>query len=281
MSQSVMCSSLDASGGAPCTLGVYDWPMAQEPTELERTAKIQQVLRRAAFMTSGAGIAFGVLTLMAWSLLMGARDNLITLVEADADYEVGASFGVEVAGLYLLPFAAIAFLWFIVALRGWIRGTQQRRNLLISDLQLGAGAVFTALFLVGAGAIATAIVVAQTESDQLTAESLLALSGFGSTVVTVMGIRMAAIFVIATASLGMTTGVLPRWFNLTSYAFGIVLMLTPVVATWLAMAFPLWVIVLSLALLVHIARLKPEELPGYAARYAMARSEEAGSSLDD
>ena len=255
--------------------------MEQESSATDQTDRIRKALRRAAFVTSGAGIAFGVLTIIAWYLLMDARGNLIELAETEADYETDASLGVEVAGLYLLPFAAIAFLWFIVALRGWIRGTQQRRNLLISDLQLVAGAVFTALFLVGAGAIATAVVVAQAETDHLTAESLLALSGFGSTLVTVMGIRIAAIFVIATASLGMTTGVLPRWFNLTSYAFGIVLMLTPVVASWLAMAFPLWVIVLSLALLAHIARLKPEELPGYAARYAMARSEGATPSLDD
>ena len=53
----------------------------------------------------------------------------------------------EPSDAYLLPFAALLFLWFIVALRGWIRGTQHRRNLLISDVQLVSGTVFTALFL--------------------------------------------------------------------------------------------------------------------------------------
>ena len=47
----------------------------------------------------------------------------------------------------VMPIAAILFLWFIVALRGWIRSTQQRRNMLISDLQLVSGVVFVTLFL--------------------------------------------------------------------------------------------------------------------------------------
>jgi hypothetical protein len=241
-----------------------------QPLDVEQ---IRRTLRRAAFLTSGAGIVFGVLTIIAWWLLMDARGRLISVEDAQAQYDAGSSLGTEIAGLYLLPFGAIAFLWFIVALRGWIRGTRERRNLLISDLQLVAGVVFAALFLVGAGALATALVAAGSGRDGLTAEPLLALSGLGSTVVTVVGIRIAAIFVIATASLGMTTGVLPRWFSLTSYAFGVILMLTPIVATWLAMVFPVWVIVLSVALLLHIARVPPEDLPGFARRHDLQDSD--------
>ena len=247
------------------------------------TTDLQQVrrtLRRAAFLTSGAGIAYGMLTIIGWSLLMDARGQLTSIEDAQATYTSGAPLGTELAGLYLLPFAAIAFLWFIVALRGWIRGTQQRRNLLISDLQLVSGIVFIAIFLVGAGAVATGVVAAQSDSPVQTAEPLIALSGFGSTVVTVVGIRIAAIFVIATASLGMTTGVLPRWFNVVSYVFGVLLMLTPVVATWLALAFPVWVIVLSFVLLAHILSVRPEDIPGYASRYAIDGRVEAAAGPD-
>ena len=242
----------------------------------------QKALRRAALLTSGGGIGFGVLTVIAWYLLMTARENLATIADPQAYYDEGNAFGTEIAALYLLPFAAILFLWFIVALRGWIRGTQQRRNLLISDLQLVSGMVFIAMFLVGAGAVATAAVVAQAAPGELTTEALIALSGFGSTVVTVMGVRIGAIFVIATASLGVTTGVLPRWFNLASYAFGLLLMLTPIVANWLVMAFPIWVIVLSVMLLHHLTSLRPEEIPGYAARYvAQTDDENSAPSASD
>jgi len=253
--------------------------MAEQPHQEGGARTARQALRRAALLTSGAGVGFGVLTIASWLLLAQAGDGLADVDDPYEYYQSGNAWGSELAGLYLLPFAAILFLWFIVALRGWIRGTQQRRNLLISDVQLVSGMVFTAVFLVGAGAIATAIIVAQTAPGQLSTSSLVALAGFGTTLMSVMGVRIAAIFVIATASLGMTTGVLPRWFNLVSYAFGLILMLAPIVASALILAFPVWIIVLSVMLLYHLASLKPEEIPGFAARYAERIA--ANEAVDD
>ena len=55
--------------------------------------------------------------------------------------------------------------------------------------------------------------------------SLPRFAGWGA----VGGLLLSGIFVLATATLGMTTGVLPRWFNVVSYVFGVVLMLAPMV----------------------------------------------------
>jgi hypothetical protein len=234
----------------------------------EAPPQMRRALRRAALLTAGAGILYGILTIVAWVLMQQSRAGLKDEVDPRAYYSEGGLFGAELAGMYLLPFAAILFLWFIVALRGWIRGTQHKPNMLISDLQLVSGVVFTALFLVGAGAIATALVVAQADDGSLSAEPLRVLAGFGNTLMIVMGVRIGAIFVIATASLGMTTGVLPRWFSFLSYGFGLVLMLTPIVEPAFIVAFPVWVIALSLMLLYHLANVSPDEVPGFAERYA-------------
>ncbi len=228
----------------------------------------RKALRRGALLTSGAGIGFGTLSLVAWLLLIDARAVLESEADPREAYDGTVGLGAEIAGLYLLPFAAILFLWFIVALRAWIRGTQHRRNLLISDVQFVSGAVFTALFLVGAGALASSVVVGQSAEGALEAESLRVLVGFGNTLMTVMGVRIAAIFVIATASLGLSTGSLPRWFNFASYLFAALLMLTPVVDQILVLAFPSWVMLLSVLLLFHLKQLADDELPGFAARYA-------------
>jgi hypothetical protein len=53
---------------------------------------------------------------------------------------------VVLVGLYLMPFAGIAFLWFIVALRMWITHSASRENVLLSNIQLVSGIVFIALF---------------------------------------------------------------------------------------------------------------------------------------
>lgn len=233
-------------------------------------------LRRAALLTSGAGIGFGVLTIIAWWLLRQDREAIAAAADPSAYVESGAS-GSVVAGLYLLPFAAILFLWFIVALRGWIRSSGHRRNMLISDLQLVSGLAFTAVFLVGSGAVATSVVVSAAEGD-VTSGSLRALAAFGDTLMNVMGVRMASIFVLATSTLGLTTGVLPRWFNLIGYVFGGLLMLSPVVESSFSLAFPIWVIVLSVMLLFHVANVPDDEIPGFAARY-LDEPDSGGSSV--
>ena len=242
--------------------------MSDEEATRPDVQAARRALRRAALLTAGAGIGFGVLSILAWYLLRQDREAFMGADSTVAYYGAADSTTARLAGLYLLPFAAILFLWFTVALRGWVRGTQRRRNMLISDLQLVSGAVFTAIFLIGAAAVATSVIVLQSEAETIPATSLQALSAFGASLMGIMGVRMAAIFVISTASLGLTTGSLPRWFSFLSYGFGLILMLTPVVEADLIIAFPLWVIVLSVMLLYHLAHVPTEEIPGFALRYA-------------
>jgi hypothetical protein len=264
--------------------GIQDWPekacggkMTEQGSDAAQDES-RRALRRAALLTSGAGILYGVLSITAWYLMREGRLGLAESGDPEAYYAEGGLFGSELAALYLLPFAAILFLWFIVALRGWIRGTQHRRNMLISDLQLVSGVVFIAVFLVGAAAVASALIITQAEDGGLSMDALRVLAGFGNTLMVVMGVRVASIFVMATASLGMTTGVLPRWFNYMSYGFGLVLMLTPIVEAALIVAFPVWVIALSIMLLYHLANLPADEIPGFAARHLeRKRGAEAGA----
>lgn len=243
--------------------------MTTAPEGTHEVTPARRALRRAALLTSGAGIAFGVLTIVSWFLMRADREALAGAIDPAAPFPAADFGGSTIAGLYLLPIAAILFLWFIVALRGWIRRTQQRRNLLISDVQLVSGVTFVALFLVASAAVATSVVVSGTEAGEISTMTLRALSGFGNTVMVVMGVRMAAVFVIATASLGTTTGVLPRWFSYLSYGFGLLLILTPLVEASLVLAFPIWVIVLSVMLLFHLANVPEDQVPGFAARYAI------------
>lgn len=241
--------------------------MAQAQDGEHDIDEFRRAARRAALLTSGAGIGFGVLATISWILLSHDRAALAATEDPWAYYQESGLTGATIAGMYLLPFAAIFFLWFVVALRGWIRGTRHRRNMLISDLQLVSAVAFTAVFLVGGGALATSIIVADSAEGEIAVAPLQALGAFGNTLMVVMGVRMAAVFVLATSSLGMTTGVLPRWFNILGYAFGLLLALAPMVESTLTLAFPIWVIALALMLLFHVANLPEDELPGFAARY--------------
>src|SRR4051794_25339126 len=75
-------------------------------------------VRRAAIITACVGIAHAVLLVLAFWLV---RSNAAGVNASDADivtyYEDADNRRrIIAAGLYLLPFSGIAFIWFIVAL---------------------------------------------------------------------------------------------------------------------------------------------------------------------
>src|SRR5215210_1315612 len=84
------------------------------------TAEDHLARRHAARLTSGLGIAFAVLFLAGLAML--ARTPGVHTTDADlvAFYASGNQRWILLSGLYVLPRAAVAFLWFIAALRQWV-----------------------------------------------------------------------------------------------------------------------------------------------------------------
>ncbi len=71
----------------------------------------------AARLTSVLGIAFAVLFLGGLAMLAGTPGPRSTNQELVTFYASGAQRRLVLSGLYVLPLAAVAFLWFIAALR--------------------------------------------------------------------------------------------------------------------------------------------------------------------
>jgi hypothetical protein len=78
--------------------------------------------------------------------------------------------------------------------------------------------------------------------------------------------RMAAVFTIATATIGLRTGFMPRWIGFSGYAIAVVLLLAIGITPWVKLLFPLWILLLSLDTLVEsLGRRRAErDLPGRA-----------------
>jgi hypothetical protein len=73
-------------------------------------------------------------------------------------------------------------------------------------------------------------------------------------VLNVFALKMAGIFMISTATVAMRTDILPRWITLPGYVLAALLLLSSRFADWLPLAFPLWVLVLSLYILIDNLR---------------------------
>jgi len=210
------------------------------------TSEQQRELKKAATFTAIAGIAFSVLFLLAFFLLSDVpRGSEATDEELVAYYESGDSDVVALVALYLIPFAGIAFLWFVVSLRMWISVRATRTlDLLFSNVQLVAGIVYLALFLAAAAAMSVNAIVADLEGTQIEAGMARDFPQFGSSLFFVFAIRMGAMFVFTTMTIGRKSGILPTWFVIIGYALGLVMLLSSTFNRAMILAFPLWTMVL-------------------------------------
>ena len=211
--------------------------------------------RRAAFLTAGVGLAHAVLFLLSYWLLFSVPGAEASEAAIDAFYASTYQRRISLAGLYLMPFAGIAFLWFIVALRMWISGHRRPENVLLSNIQLASGLLYIALFFAAAAAAATAVSSVEFSGGQIETIAARQLPQYGKALLFVFAMRMAAMFVFTTSNIGRGAGILPRWFTLSGFVVGLFLLLSATFNQALVPVFPLWVLVLCSLLLLRARRI--------------------------
>ncbi len=64
-------------------------------------------------------------------------------------------------------------------------------------------------------------------------------------------IRMAAVFMISLATIWLKTGLMPRWLVGVSYLVALGLLIAGDVSMWLTLAFPAWVLVVRVLILLR------------------------------
>lgn len=201
------------------------------------TAPLWRTRRSAAV----AGIVFAVLLLVAMTLIR------LALSDADPESLRGDAARREQIrlGLQLVPFAGIAFIWFVGVVRDQVGAMEDR---LFSTVFLGSGLLFVAMMFVGAVSTATLI----TLLDRPRGDTGIWLFGrdFTQSLISVYAMRMAAVFTLSVSTLGLRVGAFPRWVAFAGYAAAIVLLVSAGEHKWTQLVFPVWVLVLSVVILV-------------------------------
>jgi hypothetical protein len=156
---------------------------------------------------------------------------------------------VEVA-LHMLPFAGIAFLWFIGVIRDRLGENEDR---FFATVFLGSGLLFVAMIF-SAGAVAGGLVVS---ADNISVPEPPVWSYGGRVtygLIAIYAMRMAGVFMISTTTLSMRLQIVPKWLAIAGYLGAAVLLLTTGRFPYVAIIFPAWVLVLSVHLLVTTLR---------------------------
>ncbi len=215
----------------------------------------ERALSRSKLTTPRAAAIAGIL----FSLLLITSLVLIRLLVPEdpqdaGEWLAGGWRNVSLA-LNLLPFAGIAFLWFIGVVRDRL-GEQEDR--LFATVFLGSGLLFLAMLF------ASAAVAGGLMSMYATTPGMLMESGlytFGRTVtyeiMNVYTLKMAGVFMITTSTLSLRTGIVPRWMAFLGLALALFLLFSLGLFYWAPLVFPLWILLISVHIL--LANLKPTQ----------------------
>jgi hypothetical protein len=188
-----------------------------------------------------AGIIFAVLLLTALTMIrIALSESSLQALEADSQRR-----SLILLSLELMPFAGIAFLWFIGVVREQLGNVEDR---LFSTVFLGSGLLFLAMLFTGAATSTSlmAMLASSNPDDNLYA--------FGrsttQTLISVYGMRMAAVFTISVSTVGLRTSGLPRWVSYVGYLVALTLLVASGEHKWFQLLFPLWVLLVSVVILL-------------------------------
>jgi hypothetical protein len=211
-------------------------------------------LRKAAMLTALVGFAHAALFLIAILMFSQAPGTRASDAEVIDFYSSNDRRWVLMAGLYLLPFAGIAYIWFIVALRAWARGYIRRENALLSNVQLVAGIIYTGLLFVASASSSVSATVAEFD-DQIDPALARQFPQFGNALLLVFAMRMAAMFVLTTTNIMRTTGLFPKWFTIAGYLVAAFLLFSASLEAWLVVVLPLWIVAFCAIVVVRARRI--------------------------
>jgi hypothetical protein len=151
--------------------------------------------------------------------------------------------------LNLLPFAGIAFLWFMGVLRDRLGSREDR---FFSTVFMGSGLLFLAMLFASA-AIAGGVISLFGISPGKVIES--GVYSYGRLVsyglMNVYTMKMAGVFMMTTSTLSLRTGIIPRWMAFLGIALALFLLLSLDFVYWAPLVFPLWVLLISVYILVQ------------------------------
>ncbi len=183
-------------------------PSAGSPGQQETVNPRITVAQNRLTTPRAAAVAGILFSLMLLTSLVLVRISVPANPQDAGDWLSGGSKTITLA-LNLVPFAGIAFLWFIGVLRDRLGKDEDR---FFSTVFLGSGLLFLAMLFTSA-AVAGGILSMYGTTPGLLVDS--GLYSFGRTItyeiMNVYTMKMAGVFMISTCTLSLRTGILPRW----------------------------------------------------------------------
>lgn len=210
--------------------------------EVSNVARVVRAPKAAAF----AGVVFSVLfsaglLLVKWAVPASPDDAGQWLADESKRELVLFALG-------LSSFAGIAFLWFVGVIRNRLGDAEDK---FFASAFLGSGLLFVAMVFAASAIAAGMVSSAGTHQDGLVSSG--AWEAGRRTVdelINVYGMRMAAVFSLATSTLLVRSRLAPRLLIMAGYLVALLLLVGGGLIPLVALLFPAWVLALSIYVLI-------------------------------
>ncbi len=209
-------------------------------------------LVRAGLKTPRAAAIAGIL----FSFLLMASLGLLRLSLPADPHEIGAWLRTsrERVGiaLNLVPFAGIAFMWFLGVLRDRLGAKEDR---FFATVFLGSGLMFLGMLFVAAAAVGGLVLAHASTPATLIGSSAFAFArAFAYDTMHIYAFKMAAVFMATASTLLLRTRAAARWIALAGYASALALLITSGFSDLILFIFPGWVLLVSVHILLDNLR---------------------------
>jgi hypothetical protein len=195
-----------------------------------------------------AGIVFSVLLIASLALLrlsVPANAAVVGGWLTDSGKRTAVAIG-----LNLIPFAGIAFLWFIGVVRDRIGAHEDR---FFATVFLGSGLLFVGMLFVAA-AVAGGLISGISSSGSPGSGTLALGRNVTSILLNVYSMRMAAVFTLTTVTIARRTKIVSRWLTVAGIVTALVLLVGVGISPWVELLFPVWILAVSIDILASSPR---------------------------
>ena len=207
----------------------------------------QETLTSAYLKTPRAAAYAGII----FSVLLFAVYALMRLSVPSDPLERGAWLAGDITlvalAMNLVPFAGVAFLWFLGALRDRLG---EKEDQFFATVFLGSGFLLLTMLFAGAAAVGALIIAFHAAPDAVAQSAAFHFGrGLAYGMINIYLVKAAAVFMITTSTIAIYTHLTPRWLSIGGYFIAFVLLFGGYYFDWSILVFPLWVFLIGLSIL--------------------------------
>ena len=154
----------------------------------------------------------------------------------------------------LVPFAGIAFLWFIGVLRDRLGELEDR---FFATVFFGSGLLFLGMLFLACSFVDGVLIAFATKPEEMIGSATFQFVRAAIyAMINVYMVKMAGVFMITTSTIALYTGIAPRWLAIFGYALALLLLFGSYYISWSFAVFSIWVFLLSVCILADNFRRK-------------------------